>query len=287
MRPHWLAAAVLAGCATGPVPDVRFANAPAALAVNDRLDVPRAPGRRVFLADVYVWDGTIGRRLPRALDLPRDRRALGVNALDEVPDSTWFTNRLGVRTLTPDDIRNGPLTNDPERHKPWTIHSTKVGGTELGFIITDAAGTKYLLKFDQRDAPPELDTGNHVVVNRLLWACGYNVAEDRIVYLRAEDLVLAPDATVKNVAANDEQRLDRATLERDLEGVRHEPDGRIRTLVSRWIDGVTLGGHPVEGVRGDDRNDRIPHELRRDLRGQYPIYAWLDAVDVSEGQYVD
>jgi hypothetical protein len=287
MRPLWIAC-VLAGCASGPVvPEVRFANAPVAVAVNDRLDVKRPPHNRLFLPDTYVWDGTIGQPIARALELPRDRRALGVNALDEVPDSTWFTNRIGVRALTPDEVRNGPLTDDPERHKPWTIHSTKVGGTALGFLVKDASGVKYMLKFEPADQPPELETGNHVVVNRLLWACGYNVAEDRIVYLRPEDLVLAPDATVKNLAADNQRRLDRAELERDLATIRHETDGRIRALASRWIDGVTLGGHPAEGVREDDPNDRIPHELRRDLRGAYPIYAWVDSVDVTEGQYVD
>ncbi len=288
MRPVWIACAVLAGCARGPVvPEVRFANVPVAVAVNDRLDVKRPPSNRLFLPDTYVWDGTIDRRISRALELPRDRRALGVNALDEVPDSTWFTNRIGVRELTPDEVRNGPLTDDPERHKPWTIHSTKIGGTAPGLIIKDASGVKYLLKFDPTDEPPELESGNHVVVNRLVWACGYNVAEDRIVYLRPEDLVLAPDATVKNLAGDSQRRLDRAELEHSLERVRHEPDGRIRALASRWIDGVTLGGHPAEGVREDDPNDRIPHELRRDLRGMYPIYAWLDSDDVTEGQYVD
>lgn len=288
MRPRWFACAVLAGCASGSVvPEVRFANAPVAVAVNDRLDVKHPPHNRLFLPDTYAWDGTIGRRVSRALELPRDRRALGVNALDEVPDSTWFTNRIGVRELTPDEVRNGPVTHDPERHKPWTIHSTKIGGTMLGFIVKDAAGVKYLLKFEPANQAPELESGNHVVVNRLLWACGYNVAEDRIVYLRPEDLILAPDATVKNVAADDQRRLGRAELERDVATVRHEPDGRIRVLASRWIDGVTLGGHPGEGVRDDDPNDRIPHELRRDLRGMYPIYAWVDSVDVTEGQYVD
>jgi hypothetical protein len=69
--------------------------------------------------------------------------------------------------------------------------------------------------------------------------------------------------------------------------VGHDRDDRIRALASRWIDGVTVGRHPAEGVRDDDPNDRIPHELRRDLRGTYTIYAWLDAVDVTEGQYVD
>jgi hypothetical protein len=37
----------------------------------------------------------------------------------------------------------------------------------------------------------------------------------------------------------------------------------------------------------DDPNDRIPHEARRDLRGLLAIDTWLDAVDVTEGQFVD
>jgi hypothetical protein len=288
MRLSCMACALVMGCASGSaVPEVRFANAPVARVVNDRLDVAKPPESRLFLPDTYVYDGTIGRRITRGLELPRPRRALGVNALDEVPDSTWFTNRIGARELTPDEVRAGPAADDPERHTPWTVRSTKIGGTSVGFIIKDASGVKYMIKFDAGDAPPELETGTHVVVNRLLWACGYNVPEDHVVYLRPEDLVLAADATVKDLTGGETRRLDRAALDRALATVRHEPDGRIRALASRWIDGVTLGGHPGEGVREDDRNDRIPHELRRDLRGQYPIYAWLDAVDVTEGQYID
>jgi len=144
-----------------------------------------------------------------------------------------------------------------------------------------------MIKFDATADPRELQTGTHVAVNRLLWACGYNVAEDQIVYVRPEELVLAPDADVKDFTGASVRRLDRAELDRDLAHVWREPDGRIRSMASRWIDGETLGGHPGQGVRADDPNDRIPHELRRDLRGQYAIYAWLDALDVTEGQYVD
>lgn len=284
----WLACALLAACASRPaLPEVRFANAPIALAVNDRLDVARTPEKRIALPDLYVFDGTFYRRAARALELPRHHRALGVNALDEVPDSTWFTNRIGVRALTPEDIRTGPVTDSPERHKPWTITSTKTGGTAVGFIIKDASGAKYMLKFEDASQAAELETGAHMVVNRLLWACGYNVAEDHVVHLRPDDLTAAPDAAVTDVTGEHVRRLDRAEIDRQLARVRHEPDGRIRALASRWLDGVTLGGHPAEGVRGDDRNDRIPHEERRDLRGQYAIYAWLDAVDVTEGQFVD
>ncbi len=283
-----LATIVLAACTAGhELPHARFANAPPALVVDDRRDVARPPSYRLYLPDLYTFEGTFVRPVDRALDLQRTRRARGVNALDEVPDSTWFTNRIAVRSLTPDEVRMGPITHDPSRHLPWLVLSTKVGGTEVGFVIKDAAGVKYQIKFDDASDPPELQTGVDAVVDRFLWAAGYNVAEDLVVYIRPSDLVLAPNAVVKDLTGKTARALDRAELAHDLTLIHHERDGRIRTLASRWIAGVTLGGHPGEGVRRDDPNDLIPHELRRDLRGQFPIYAWLDAVDVTEGQYVD
>jgi hypothetical protein len=223
----------------------------------------------------------------RPLGLPPPTRALGVNALDEVPDSTWFTNRIGDHDLTPDQIRAGNVTDDPELHKPWTVRGNKTGGMSFGLMIKDTTGTKYVLKFDVPTESPGLQTATHVIVNRLIWAAGYNVAADQIVQLRPSDLVIAPDAVVKDYNGRTLHRLERAELERDLANVQHDADGRIRAMASRWIDGTSLGGHPAEGVRPDDPNDRIPHERRRDLRGASAIYAWVDSADVTEGQYVD
>ena len=39
-----------------------------------------------------------------------DTRALNVNSVDEVPDSSWFTNRIGRRAMTGDEIARGPDT---------------------------------------------------------------------------------------------------------------------------------------------------------------------------------
>ena len=288
MNYSWIFCAALVGCSAAPsLPSVRFANEPIVRVVNDRRNVEQAPESRLFLPNLYLYDGSFQRAVTRALELPRARRALGVNAIDEVPDSTWFTNRIGAHDLSPAEISNGNVTDNPELHKPWVVRSTKVGGTSVGFIIKDSVGHKYMLKFDESPDPPEIQTGTHVAVNRLLWASGYNVAEDQIVYLRAEDLVLAPDAKVKDLTNRNVRALDRAELMRDFARIDQDHNGEIRALASRWIDGTTIGGHPAEGVRSDDPNDLIPHELRRDLRGQFAIYAWLDAVDVTEGQYVD
>jgi hypothetical protein len=267
------------------VPAVRFANAPAAAAVDDRRDVPRRPAPRTILASLHQVEGYMSL-VTRPLGLPRARRALGVNALDEVPDSTWFTNRIGVRDLSPDEIRAGAgRTGSPEPHKPWTVHSTKIGGAAIGFIVSDARGARFLVKLE-KPGFPELETGADAIASRLLWAAGYNVPEDHVVYLRPDDLVLAPDARIKDLFGHT-RRLERAELERRLALGGRGPDGRMRVLASRMLDGTNLGGHPGEGVRADDPNDRIPHELRRDLRGAYAFFAWLDLTDVKEDNTLD
>src|SRR5678815_5583480 len=106
--------ALAMSCASTPdLPAPRFANAAPVTRVDDRRDVATKPAEREFIHDLYHYDGTIQRRFTRAL---------GVNALDEVPDSTWFTNRIGIRDLTLDELRTGPARNgSPELHKPWTV----------------------------------------------------------------------------------------------------------------------------------------------------------------------
>jgi hypothetical protein len=277
----------LAACATpSAVPGVRFVNAPAVTAVDDRLDVPTPPRSRDFLVDLYHYDALLYRRIERALELPRPRRAAGVNALDEVPDSTWFTNRIGIRDMTLPELTAGPVTLDsPELHRPWKVVRTKPGRGDIGFLIEDARGERFLLKFDP-PGHPEQESATHVIVGKILWACGFNTTEDFLVHVRRDDLVLAPGATMTD-DFGDKHPLDRAGLLRRLAKVEALPDGRMRAVASRWVAGKSLGGHPAEGVRTDDPNDRIPHELRRDLRGAYAMFAWLDHVDIQESNFLD
>lgn len=275
--------ALLMITACGAAQPVRFANAPPVIVVDDRLDVPRKPAERQYYADLNTFDATFHRPVLRALSVERHHLAEGVNAIDEVPDSTWFTNRTN---LTPDAIRRGPIHHDdPEAHKPWKITSTKIGGTSLGLIVKDTAGEKYLIKFDMKGFP-EIETGSDVIVDRLLWAFGFNVPEDQIVSFQPSDLELPADAKIANPFGGS-RPLTRAELDRQLALVEHLPDGKIRALASRWLDGKPLGGHPDEGTRADDPNDRIAHERRRDLRGAYAVYAWLDHLDIKEGNFLD
>ncbi len=269
----------LAACGASPISSVRFRNAPPVMVVDDRRDVPVAPSERTYHKRSYHFDSYY-------LLMTRDRpgRALGVNSLDEVPDSTWFTNRIGAREMSADEIRRGPEPESPEAHLPWTIKKSKPGGTDIGFLVEDARGETFLLKFDRRGFA-EVETGADAIVARLLWAAGYNVPADHVVMFRREDLRIAPDAYTKR--GGKKQPIDDAFIDAQLAKVERAPDGRIRALASMFIKGKTLGGAPRIGVRGDDPNDRIPHERRRDQRGLSAFLAWLSHTDMKEDNTVD
>ena len=71
-----------------------------------RSPTPKDPHNISCAPDVYVsplmWDGTdnmVFRPLSEMVGVERHGEAVNVNSLDEVPDSSWFTNRVGVRTV--------------------------------------------------------------------------------------------------------------------------------------------------------------------------------------------
>ncbi|MEJ7596679.1 MAG: hypothetical protein WKG01_02115 [Kofleriaceae bacterium] len=264
---------------SSPVGDVRFANQPPVWRVNDRIDTPKAPEEKPFDRGLYHFDSYY-KVADRSVALTRERRSLGVNALDEVPDSTWFTNRIGVREVSTAEIKCGAGTCDPpDAHFPWTIKSGKEGGTAVGFIVEDARGVKFLLKFDQTHAP-EVETGADVIVARLLWAAGFNVPDDHIVHFKPSDLKLDPKAYYKHLGAK--RKLDQQRVDSQLAKFSRGKDVRMRGLATVFVEGKPLGGTQRLGVRTGDPNDVIPHELRRDLRGQAAIFAWLSHTDMKE-----
>jgi len=283
-----LAVLLALACACAPPPKatgVRFANQPVVTRVADREDVPHVPAVRAFYAVFYQFEGSFYERVVRGLDMPRHHRALGVNALDEVPSSTWFTNRNAVHRLTPAQVATGPATSgNPEDFTPWTIVSSKSGGVSPGFVIRDRRGLEYIVKFDKKGEPIE-ESAAAVITNRLLWAAGLNVPEDYVVEINMRDLIVAADARVRDeVRDNPMTREEFERIARQFEVGR---DGHMRGQASRMIAGRLLGGHANTGVRTGDPNDVIPHELRRDLRGLFAVFAWLDNSDMKESNTLD
>src|SRR5579862_8621291 len=212
-------------------------------------------------------------------------RAGNVNTVDEVPDSSWFTNRIGHRPLTTDDVANGPNTGDGPAPGTWTITSSKSDGVTPGFTVKDVNGQRWFLKFD----PPgyrAMATGTEVAVTKLMWALGYNVPENHIAYMRREQLVVGD--TAKYTPVSGKTRAMRLNdLDALLERASREPNGSYRVVASKALPGKPIGRIKFEGTRPDDPNDLVPHEDRRELRGYGVFAAWFNHVDAKSINSLD
>ncbi len=212
--------------------------------------------------------------------------ASNLNALDEVPNSSWFTNRIGLRPVTPAEAARGPIEGDgPDRSAPWTVVSAKTQGVTPGFSIRDARGQTYLLKFDP-PCCPGMSSAAGVISGRLLHTAGYNVPEDFVVTFRREDLVLG-----EKVRFTDSHGVKRPMaledLDRILASVVPDPDGGWRAIASKFLSGKPVGPFNWRGRRKDDPLDPVRHENRRELRGLRVIAAWLDHYDMKQGNTLD
>jgi len=212
--------------------------------------------------------------------------ALNTNNFDEVADSTWFTNRLGRRSVSQKEAYRGPNRNKgPDVAGKWTILSAKTVGQTPGFLIKDSRGDLYLIKFDPPGFP-ELASGAEIVSTRLFYIFGYNVPENYIAYFQPKRLRISSKSTTKDEFGN-KIPFRQKDLEAVLINVDKRADGTIRVLASKFLSGEPLGPIPFRGLRPDDKNDRILHEHRRELRGYRILAAFLDHSDSREANSLD
>ena len=221
----------------------------------------------------------LAANIARGFSVPAPGRAANINTVDEVPDSTWYTNRLGRRAITPREMAIGPDTTAGPATGRWMVTSSKSDGVTPGFTIKDANGDRWFLKFD----PPGyrgMATGTEVAVTKLMWALGYNVPENHIAYLHREQLAVAADATF-TPAGGTKRALRSGDIDRLLQRADREADGSYRVVASRALPGKPVGRIRFTGVRADDPNDVVPHQDRRELRGYGVFAAWLNHVDAK------
>jgi hypothetical protein len=252
---------------------------------------PEEPGHQLCSPEPYVspfaWDAidnSVFLPMSRALAVRPSREAINVNAVDEVPDSSWFENRIGQRQLTPEELSRGPCSDGEEldANAPdgaWLIDQGKPNGANPGFRIRSQTGGKFMLKADVA-GEPERATAAAAIAARIYWAAGYFAPCDSVVYLRPSLLELKPGlqfADNSGVSRN----FDAAALNKILTYAAKR-DGLVRMTASRWLPGRPIGPFTYTGVREDDANDVIPHEHRRDLRGARLIAAWLNHFDSRE-----
>jgi hypothetical protein len=283
--------AALAGCASPPV---RFADR--AILWIDPDDLPIAqPPPRPPMGNGRFWVGAndaIFEPGERFFNVEYGVEAANVNAVDEVPDSTWWTDprrdpahpSAPLRALAADELTRAAgdgTTPEP----PFRITAGLAGGSTAGFVAVDARGRKWALKFDPENHVG-LVTGADAIASRLAWASGWRVPDDLIIEVSRSDLILAPDAKMPN-RWGQKEHLDAGDVDSILWHCAREADGRYRVGASRWIAGKVLGPISWLGRDKHDPNDRVAHEDRRDLRGFGVWASWVDDVDIIENNTLD
>ncbi len=240
----------------------------------------------------FAWDGAdhlIFRPVSRFFAVDPGGEAVNVNSVDEVPDSSWFVNRIGRRTMGFDKLvsglcAGGPTLDPSDPDGSWVIDDGKSDGANMGFRVQDESGQRYMLKADGPEQP-ERATAAAAVSARLYHAAGWRVPCEEVVYFRPSLLKLEPGLTITdNTGAT--RPLDQAELERMLAAV-PKRDGLVRMSASRWLPGTPIGPFQYEGTREDDPNDIIPHQDRRDLRGARLMAAWVNHFDAREQNSMD
>jgi hypothetical protein len=217
--------------------------------------------------------------------VPADVRARNINTIDEVPDSNWFTNRIGTREMTEAEIARGPVSGEAPDASGWTLTREKSSGFAPGFTARDASGGTWFVSFDP-PTNPEGATGALVVATKLFHALGYNQVDSFITEVDLDRVDFDPKATVKrpNGARTPMTRDD---LREVLERAHRRSDGSYRAAAGRLLEGRILGGFRYLGTRPDDPNDIVPHEHRRELRALRVFGAWTNLTDMKAGNTLD
>jgi len=236
----------------------------------------------VFRPATRMFDvGNLARRIARS-----PRQAANVDERDEVRlPSTWWQPRIGYQPVSVQDMMHGPGPGTGPAPGPWTVTKAKAQGVTPGFQIEDSKGAKYIIKFHVPKFP-EQATGADVIGSYLFWAAGYNAPENAIAYLDRDQLKVSPKAMFTD-AKGKHHKMTEAYLDALLTQVARQPDGRYRCLASKFLSGKPLGPFKYSGVRSDDPEDRVPHELRRELRGLWTIAAWVNHADARGPNSLD
>jgi len=217
----------------------------------------------------------------RALGAHTRQEAVNVNAFDEVPNSTWFTNRNNIRAVPIEDLARGPDSLAVPT-KPWVIKHAKSNGASSGFQIKDADGKKWLVKLDPRGYP-QLSAGADMIARTLVHAAGYNVPHNEPVRFQRSDLTI-DDELLRGTKG---ERFTEAELDTLLSRGAVLSDGAHSGFASLFLPGHVLGSPSMRRRRPDDTNDWYRHTNRRELRGLYVLCSWIDDWDTKDHQFLD
>ncbi len=243
---------------------------------EDRDDLPiEKPAAMILSPSFDALENLIGSeaRGPQS-------RAANINTLGEVPDSNWFTNRMGTRDLPLEELVRGPdRTSGPDTGGLLTIKRAGLLALSDGLEVIDSRGDRYLLKFDPR-SHPTLASAADLIATKFFHAIGYHTVPTHVAYVDPNQLRIDASAQVFRLGRSiGPLRAD--YLKSVLDEAARLPDGRYRVAANHLPEGEVVGGFKFYGTRSDDPNDIFPHEDRRELRALRVFAEWLNFTSAS------
>ena len=216
---------------------------------------------------------------------PSNTRAQNINTIDEVPDSSWFTNRIGTATITAEELSRGPNIGLPPDPSQWVVIREKTSGVHPGFTARDGKGETWFVQFDPPYFP-EGATSAVEIASKIFWALGYNQVESFLTTLDPKRVSFDPKATLRRTSGA-RTPFTSDDINQILERVARRPDGTYRVVAGRLIPGKILGNFLYSGTRPDDPNDLVPHQHRRELRALRVFGAWTNLTDWKAANTLD
>ncbi len=222
------------------------------------------------------------RPIAELFRFPLPGEAVNVNSVDEVPNSSWFQNRISTHEYTPARAAAGacgdapPLSPDGK----WTVTAAKPNGANPGFFIKAQDGQRYLLKFDGPKQPMRA-TSADVVGSKIYWLAGFNTPCNMVVYFPEDIIEIKEGATADN-EYGEKVPMQAHHIDAVLKKAYRLKNGLLRASASRFVDGRPIGPFRYEGTKPEDPNDIINHEDRRELRASMLLSGWINHFDSRE-----
>lgn len=234
---------------------------------------------------VTTRSGAIGGTVEAVASGSR-QEALNVNNFDETADSTWFENRIGRRDMTSAEIVEKVGGREPpDTGGPIMITSAKTEGVAPRLMVRDMKGNRFFMTFE----PPGLRgiaLGAEMISAMVLGAAGYHVPPYYLIDVDTGGLALGEGAKTRGKYGKR-----RALTEEDLDGIVNKitggKGGRVRAIAIELPRHKYIGPFSYSGRKYGDKNDLIPHQHRRELRGYRMFCAWLNLTRPSGATTAD
>ncbi len=193
--------------------------------------MPVMDAERRELSELMEWAsaqfGAPGERHPEFGVIP----GMGINTLGDVMDGPWYQNRHGKKRMSLEELKRG--TGDdrpPHTDEPWKALTVKAVGVRPGILIADSKYQLYLLRFDPPDHL-EMSTGASMVASKIMYALGYNVLENYIVYFERDQLV-ASEAGEDVTSMGERRDLTEEDIDNFLKKVARDPEKGYRAVAT-------------------------------------------------------